>query len=861
MTPVLTTSAASSGTSDPLVETLDNGLQVVVQEHRSAPVASLRVYVRAGSIYEGRYAGSGISHYVEHLVSGGTTENRDEEETTGILERLGNANNAYTSKDHTAYYITTAPEHLGEAIELFADWMQNCTFEESEFEREKGVILEEVGKSKEEPSRVIHRALYETMFRRSPTQYPVIGHESLVEEIEREDVVAYYEQMYAPNNMIVVAAGDFDAEQAVAEIEEAFGQMPRRSLDLPTPKPEPTQMGQRRRHIQRKELGKEYFHLGFHTVPLDDPDLYPLDVLSNVLSGGRSSRLVAELREKKGLVSGISTYSHTPDYGAGVFGITGTCDPGDSRRVVEEIVEILDEIGASGVTDEELDKAARQEISSNVFGRRTAESVAGKLGINLMSTGNPTFHEKYVAGIQAVTSDEVAGVTKEYLHKDNLTLITMGPEQGEENQTEEAEEETTQPEVREFTLDNGLKVLVRPSDEVPLVYMQWISLGGARLDPEDLAGLSRVTAHMMTRGTDELSAEQIAGFFDERGGRLSPITGNNTLGLKANVLSDDFADAFRIFTDLIRRPSFPPEELKTVRQQTLSAISGRRDDWQSELSHLFKKSFFGDHPYSHGPLGNRETVEAIERNDVTSFYEQHVVPDRSVLTIYGDISAEEAIQTARDAYSGFNRDSPELPDVPDPEKREEPEEMTLPVQRGIAAIQIGYPGLSIHDTEDRYPMEVMDAVLSGSGYPGGWLHNDLRGGERDLVYVVHGRNFIGLENGYYAVLAATSPAHTDQVIEIVRDNIERIRNEKVGETELQNARNMVVTMHKLRHQTNSAIALEQGLNELYGLGYTFGDQYRKRIREVTAEDVQRVARKYLKNPLILRLEPSEIPSP
>ena len=239
----------SRAESPPQVRTLDNGLQAVVQEHHTAPVAAFRIYVRAGSIYEGEYYGSGISHYFEHLISGGTTTNRSEKEISRIIERMGNANNAYTTRDHTAYHITTSPEHLQEAIGLFADWMQNCTFPESEFTREKGVVLEEVRKSQEEPRRVIHKALYETMFRRHPVRFPVIGHQALVKKITRQDILSYYEKMYAPNNMIVVAVGDFDAEEVMGWIRTSFSGFQRRSIDLPQPEPEPRQMGNRARHL------------------------------------------------------------------------------------------------------------------------------------------------------------------------------------------------------------------------------------------------------------------------------------------------------------------------------------------------------------------------------------------------------------------------------------------------------------------------------------------------------------------------------------------------------------------------------------------------------------------------------------
>lgn len=843
--------------TEPHVRTLDNGLQVVVQEHHTAPVAAFRIYVRAGSIYEGQYLGSGISHYFEHLISGGTTSNRTEAQISRIIERLGNANNAYTTRDHTAYHITTSPEHLQEAIDLFADWMQNCTFPESEFKREKGVVLEEVRKSREEPRRVLHKALYETMFRRHPARYPVIGFEPLVKKIRREDILRYYRTMYAPNNMIVVAAGDFEAKKVTGWIARAFSGFPRRNIDLPSPDSEPRQMGKRARRVTRKGLGKVYFQLGFHTVALDHPDLFPLDVLSYVLSHGRSSRLVAQVQEKQRLVSSISTYSYTPSYGAGVFGVYGTCEPGKADEAIRAVLEVIYDTREELVSETELAKARRQKVADNAFGRRTAEDIASDLGINMLGTGNPTFNETYLDGIRKVTAEGVRTVARKYLQDSNLTVVTLGPEGVEAGPKQEPRAAEEAGGIRKIVLENGLRVLIKRNPGAPLVHVQWLSLGGARLDPEGKAGLSRITANLLSRGTETMSAQQTAATFDSMGARLSPISGNNSLGLRANVLKDDFDRAFELFAQMIRQPAFPPEQLETVKRRTLAAVSGRRDNWQSELSYLFRKKYFGEHPYASGALGEAETVKSVTRSDVLSFYRGHLVPERSVLTVFGDVDPDATAKAARRLFGRFSNPGKDLPQIPPPPEMKEDETIRMAISRGLSAVYMGYPGIRLTNTEDRVAMHVLDAVLSGIGYPGGWLQRDLRGGNRDLVYVVHAFNFMGLEPGYFGIIAASSPAKMDRVIEIIHEDVERVREELVGEEELQRAKNMCVTMDKLENQTNSAMAMQRGLSELYGLGYEFPDRYEEQVRAVTAEDVRRVAQKYLDHALTLRLDPRQ----
>ncbi len=837
----------------PTTQTLPNGLKVVVQENHTAPVISLRIYVRTGSVYEGKYGGSGISHYFEHLISGGTTSNHSEDEITKMIERMGNANNAYTTRGHTAYYITTTPAHMEEAVNLLADWMQNCTFPEDEFKRERGVILEEIRKGREEPGRILQKAVYETMFRNHPARYPVIGYEELFKKIKRQDILNYYDQRYAPNNMVVSLAGDFEAKSAMKLIEEAFSGFQRRTVDLPTLPDEPRQMGKRRRHITRENLGKTHFHLAFHTVPLDNPDLYPLDVMSYILSHGRSSRLVKRLQEELRLVFSISSYSYTPSYGAGMLGIRGTCQPGKLNEAIEEILNVVYDLREKPVSDSELAKARRQKVANNAFSRQTAEGVASELGLNVLTTGNAAFTDTYLEGIKSVKAAQIKQVARRYLKNTNLTVVTLGPKNRDTSQKKTTDQKAAPGNIQKTVLDNGLRVLIKRTPANPLVHIQWLSLGGARLDPKGKEGLSRITARLLTRGTEDLSGAQIASEFDAMGGRLSPISGNNSMGIKANVMAENFGEAFKLLSEMVRRPTFPKKQIKTVKKRTLLAIKGRRDNWQSELSYLFKKRFFQKSPYRFGPLGTKQSVKSITRTDIRDFYKHHVLPPQSVLTVFGNVETSKALQAVKKRFGDMKPGKPAEPEIKTEAEREKAQTVEVEVNRQISALMVGYPGMKLTNTEDRFAMEVLDAILSGIGYPGGWLQKELRGGERDLVYVVHAFNFMGLEPGYFGVMAATSPSKTDRVLKIIRKNVDLLKNGLVSSEELASAKNMCVTMNKLQNQTNASMAMKRGLSELYGLGYRFPETYEKRINEVTVEDVQRVARKYLKNPLILRL--------
>src|SRR5215467_7621335 len=198
--------------------TLDNGLTVLIEENHANPVVSVEVFVRTGSMYEQEYLGSGISHFFEHLIHGGTTSTRSAAESRRLLEAIGNNTNAYTTLDHTAYYINTTAEHWRTALELLADWMFHSRLTPAEFEREKGVVQRELEQDLDNPEQMLAQTAMETRFQVHPIRYPVIGYKELVQKVARDDLVTYYQRMYTPNNMLLVVVGDVQTAAALEHI-------------------------------------------------------------------------------------------------------------------------------------------------------------------------------------------------------------------------------------------------------------------------------------------------------------------------------------------------------------------------------------------------------------------------------------------------------------------------------------------------------------------------------------------------------------------------------------------------------------------------------------------------------------------
>jgi zinc protease len=832
--------------------TLENGLTVLIEENHANPVVSVQVLVRTGSIFEQEYLGSGISHFFEHIIHGGTTTTRSEEESRVLLEAIGNNSNAYTTTDHTAYYINTTTEHWTTALGLLADWMLHSTIAQEEFEREKGVVQREIEQGLDDPQRVLYQTATETRFKAHPARYPVIGYKELVDKVSRKDLVTYYQRMYAPNNMLLVVVGDVQTRAALEHIRQAFASGERRLLPAISLPEEPPQVGKRTAE-QEMDIAQAHLHLSFRTVPLTHPDLYPLDVLSDILSSGNSARLVKRLKDEQQLVYSIDASSYTPAYAPGSLAVWATLEPDKLPAAKAAILQELYRLKDEPVRPEELAKAKKQKIAEHVFGQQTAQTRARTLGLDMLSTYDPNFSDHYVQNMQKVTAADIQQVAQRYFHENSLVVATVRPRRQPAPAAALTQAEQAAPVVK-HVLPNGMTLLLKRNPALPMVAMQAYFKGGVRVETPDTNGLSQLMARLLVKGTTSRTADDIATTFDAMGGNMTSDSGNNSFFVTATCLTEDFPTAFTVFADVLLHPSFPEAELEKMRRLMLATLKRQDDDWREEVANLFRTTFFTRSPYRFQPEGSEAALQRLQRSDLVAFHQRYVVPQNTVLAIFGDIDVAKTTATVTRAFAELQSRPLTFPTVPAEPAPTATRRQVKHTQKQVAAIQIGFPGTTLTNLEDRYALHILDAVLSGIGFPGGWLHTELRG--KQLVYVVHAFNWLGLEPGYFGIMAATQPQKVNEVVESILQNIEKARAGEISDEELERARQLAVIVERMDRQTNDQLARDAALNELYGLGYDFSEHETARLSQVSKADVQRVARTYFQHPAIVITTPN-----
>ncbi|MCK4852245.1 MAG: insulinase family protein, partial [Candidatus Omnitrophica bacterium] len=345
-----------SESSQPQRYILDNGLTVIIKEAPAHPVVSLACIVKAGSTTEGRFLGSGISHFIEHLLFKGTAKRG----VGGIAREIkdsGGEIGAYTTFDYTRYKITLPAGHLDKALDVLSDVLFNSTFDPQEIEKERNVILNEMRRGNDNNDRYLSKLFWSTAFREHPYHMPVIGYEGLFLKLTRDDLLSYYQRMYVPNNIVLSIVGDIDTKRALLGVKKAFKHFQRGAVTTYMVVSEPVQMS-KREIIQDRDLELAHLLIGFHGPDINSPDLYAMDVMAIILGAGKSSRLYTRLKEKKKLVHSVSAFSYTPK-DPGIFGISALLEQENIDQAKAAVEEELDRIKKGDITDKELEKARK----------------------------------------------------------------------------------------------------------------------------------------------------------------------------------------------------------------------------------------------------------------------------------------------------------------------------------------------------------------------------------------------------------------------------------------------------------------------------------------------------------------------
>lgn len=404
---------------------LDNGLRLIIQEHRASDIVALHLWVGVGGRDE-HPAERGFSHLVEHMLFKGT-ETRGPGFVDREVEAVGGRTNAGTSLDYTFFYLLLPARQAARGIDVLADVAFSSAFEAKELDREREVVFEEVRLGEDNPTSSLFRRLYGEVFPGHPYGRPVLGDEAALRAATRDTLRGYYTRHYVPDNMALVVIGAVDPDDIRAAATRAFSRVPAagyRRQPLPPPPPLPTV---RRREVVRNEK-QAHLALGWSAPALDHPDVFAVDVLASILGGSRSSRLHQSLRERARLVSTIRA-SYAALQGGGMVSVSARLEPGDLGRVEAAVLAEIRRIQTDGVTEAERQRAITAAESEHAFAVETAEGLAYAYGL-AETVWRLEEELRYLERVRSVTREQIQEAARRYLLPDRYAVLAFTPSDG-----------------------------------------------------------------------------------------------------------------------------------------------------------------------------------------------------------------------------------------------------------------------------------------------------------------------------------------------------------------------------------------------------------------------------------------------
>ena len=899
--------------------TLPNGLRVILAEDHSAPVVAVDIWYHVGGANDppGR---SGFAHLFEHMMFEGS-DNIGNDEYHALLEAVGANNNAYTAVDKTAYWEVAPANELPRVLWMESDRMASLGVSQEAFATQRDVVIEEFNQRvANQPYGVSGRRLLTLPFQGYvPYERSVIGNPDELLEAPLDELQAFHDTYYKPNNATLVIVGDIDVELTQALVQAYFGDIPTGEETAPITQvyPLPDEFPVTRTDPKsgysigyEETLVDPQVELPRYTVTVVGPprgtaDFYALGMLMDILGGGDSSRLEQNIvRQGKA----AAAFAGLIDYlGASAVFAGGFPNAGDSVESVEDVIRAeFDAVIAEGVTQEELDRAKKQVLVGAITGfRDSALSTAEAIQDAVLTFGDPNAIADELEMYEAVTLDDVQRVAQTFLFERPANILITLPE-GEETLAEypgalvepvdvelnddpssevieieltdellddlpegvisRAEvpaslpiTETNFPPFDTFTLDNGLEVIFVEQSEVPKLRLQLFVGGGDAATQAEAHGLAGAVAELLTKGTTTRSGAQIAKLIESAGGSTGSNANLEWVSLSVEALSTNPRLPFNLLEDMARHSNFPQNEIDVIQEQTLVFLEQAEVNPDTLANRQFGRIAYGGHPY--GNYTTVETVENMTREDVVEFYDTYFKPNNAMLVIVGDIAPEEARAQTERVFGGW--EPGQVPNFLEyPEAQLGDTSVIYIVDRPEseqATIQIGNRGINARNP-DRFALTVVNTTLGGGA--SSRLFNNLRE-DKGYTYGIYSRFGRPNDTSTFRVISDVDQTHAADAVREILTELEIIRTERIPEDELADTKGLLIGNFALAIEDPADFARQLSSRRLTGVPIEELNTHLQSLADISAEEAQAAAARYIdtENPIIVVVGDAQVLEP
>ena len=842
---------------------LENGLEVILHEDHALPIVSVNIWYHVGSKNE-KPGRTGFAHLFEHMMFQGS-KNRNKEYT---FDEVGGTRNGSTSEDRTNYWENIPRSYLEKALWMEADRMGFLipAMDQKKLDNQRDVVKNERRQRLEnEPYNKVYDLLPALMYPAGhPYSWTVIGSMADLSAASMEDVSEFFRMYYAPNNASLCVAGDFNSAEAKQWIEKYFGPLPSGPPIDRISSWIPKLDGVRRVEVQ-DNVSLPRIYLVWHSPAHYAPGDAEFDLLGNILSNGKTSRLYKSLVYEKQLAQDVSATQDSTELGS-TFNVTVTVRDGVKPEEVEKEVDAeLQKIMKTGVTASEL--TAAKNNYETVF-VRSLEQIGGFGGradrLNQYNTflGDPGKFQWDLDRYTNATAADIQRYTNKYLDMNLRLILTVVP-QGKLTAQKDTVDRTVEPEpaaestydppkIQRTKLSNGMDVLLVENHKLPLVQLNLVLKSGWSNDPSDKPGTASLTAELLDEGTTTRNALQISDGVRDLGAELTTASSFDGSRVNLNILKRNLDQGLALMTDIVMNPTFPKEELERQQKIYLGRIAQEAKQPSVAALKTFMRNLYGpDHPYGQPftGTGTEESIKTIQRDDLLNYYRSNFFPNNSAVVIAGDVTLQEATAKLENAFGAWKQGKFENKTIPEPpsvgstrvlivDKPEAPQSMVV----------LGYPFIR-RDDLDYETLTLVNNVLGGKFTSR--INMNLRE-DKGFSYGASS-SFLALRSigPFYASAPVQTQSTKESIVEMLKE-VRGIRGERpLTDQEIADSKSNIIKRYPQQFQTLSGIASQLGNIYLYGLPDDEWSRYLTRINGVTSQTASDAAKKHLKDDGIL----------
>jgi zinc protease len=675
--PALAAPAASPAADTPKIAfekyVLPNGLQVILHVDRKLPIVNVNQWYHVGSKNE-KPGRTGFAHLFEHMMFQGSKHVSGEYFSN--VEQLGaNLNeggvNGTTNADRTNYFATVPSGNLERLLWLEADRLATLgdVTDQAKLDNQRDVVKNERRQGLEnQPYGRWYQLLVENLFPAGhPYSWPVIGSQEDLSAASLDDVKEFFRTYYSPNNLTLTIAGDFDVGETKAWIEKYFGSIPPGPALARPDRFLPTLAGEKVVEVADR-VPQERVYLGWITPEYYAPGDAELDLAARVLADGLSSRLQKALVYDRQLASDVNAFQFSQEISGG-FVVIATARPGSSLVEIERLVgEEIARLAKEGPTAAELARAKEKQEFQYVAGLERIGGFGGKADLLAQYNtflGDPGKFEWDLERYRKTTTADVQKAVARWLDTPNRLALRFRPETsgriadaGLDRSVAPAlgaDRPFVAPTVREAKLANGLALYVVERTDLPKVAVELSSRAGALGDPAGKEGVAHLVGQTIDLGTKGRQALEIESALGDLGTELQISIGRETVGVSLELLARNLEPAMAIVADVVRNPSFPPEEFTREKQRHLDALAQQAKNANALASRVRAMLAFGrEHPYGRPAVGLPATVETIERADLVAFHAARYRPASSALVLVGAVTLDQAKALAERHFGSWS---------------------------------------------------------------------------------------------------------------------------------------------------------------------------------------------------------------